>query len=46
MLSLLLIAAGVAAFEIAAFRYGADSRGDTPDGACGTPTGTGGRRWI
>jgi len=46
MLSLLLIAAGVAVFEIAAFKYGADSRVDTPDGACGTPMGTGGRRWI
>jgi hypothetical protein len=29
MLSLLLIAVGVAAFEIAAFRYGADSRDDS-----------------
>ena len=46
MLSLLLVVAGVAAFEIAAVKYGTDSRVDTPDGACGTPMGTRGRRWI
>jgi len=46
MITLLLTAAGIAAFEIAVVRYGADSRVDTPDGACGTPMGTPGRRWI
>jgi len=46
MLSLLLIAAGVAAFEIAALKYGADSRVDNQEGACGTPMGTSGHPWI
>ncbi len=46
MITLLITAAGIAAFEFAAFRYGADSRVSSPDGACGTPTGTASRRWI
>jgi len=46
MVTLLVIVVGVAAFEIAAVRYGADSRVDAPDGACGTPMRTSGRRWI
>jgi len=35
MITLLITAAGIAAFEFAAFRYGTDSRVDTA-----------GRRWI
>ena len=46
MVTLLLTAAGIAAFEIAAVKYGTDSRVDTPDGACGTPRGSRSRRWI
>ena len=46
MTTLLLIAAGVAAFEIAAVRYGADSRAHTPDRAAGTPMRPPGRRWL
>ncbi len=46
MLSLLLVVAGVAAFEIAAVRYGTDSRVDIRDGARGTPLGSRSRRWL
>jgi hypothetical protein len=46
MLTLIAVAAGVAVFETAALRYGSDSRIDTPEGACGTPMDTSGRRWL
>ncbi len=46
MVTLLLVTAGVAAFEIAAVKYGTDSRVDTPDGAAGTPMRTSPNRWI
>lgn len=46
MVTLLITAAGIAAFEIAAVRYGSDSRVDTQDGRFAAPSGTRGRRWI
>lgn len=46
MLILLITAASVAAFEIAAVKYGSDSRVDTPDGAAGTPMHSSSNRWI
>jgi hypothetical protein len=47
MVTLLLTAAGIAAFEVAAVKYGSDSRVDT---AAEAPTGaashSSARRWI
>ena len=47
MFTLLLTAAGIAAFEFAAVRYGADSRTDTHDpAATGAASHASARRWI
>ena len=45
MVTLLITAAGIAAFEFAAVRYGADSRVDASGGRP-TTAGPAGRRWI
>ena len=47
MVTLLLTAAGIAAFEFAAVRYGSDSRVDTvADAPTGTASHASARRWI
>ena len=46
MITLLITAAGVAAFEIAAVKFGSDSRVDTRDGRYIASSGSRGRRWI
>ena len=46
MVTLLITAAGVAAFELAAVKYGADSRVDPSDGRPDPAAGTASRRWI